>query len=90
MDGMVEDEECVDVLIWEPWMPLYRVRGQGLLQRGGSPDRRVMCLREVLTNLAYKLRRLLVFVWAWPSSWSYGHIATERDMVSLCRSWQAL
>ena len=63
MDGMVEDEEkCENVLRWEPWLPLYRVRGQGLLQRGGSLDRGVESLREVLTNLACKLRHLLVSV----------------------------
>jgi len=62
MDGMVEDEECEDVLRWVPWLRLYRVQGQGLKQRGGSPDGRVVRLREVLTNLACKLRHLLVFV----------------------------
>ena len=77
MDGMVEDEECEDVPRLVPWLSLYRVRGQGLIQRGGSPDRRVMSLREVLTNLACKLRHLLVFVQAWPSSWSCGHVVAE-------------
>jgi hypothetical protein len=37
MDGMVEDEESECVPRWEPWLPLYRVQGQGLLQREGSP-----------------------------------------------------
>jgi hypothetical protein len=62
MDGMVEDEECVAVLRWVPWLPLYRVRGQGLIQRIGSPDRRVERLREVQPKLAYKIHHLLVFV----------------------------
>ena len=77
MDRMVEDEECEDILGWVPRLPLYRVQGQSLIQRGGSPDRRVMSLREVLTNLACKLRHLLVFVQAWPSSWSCGHVVAE-------------
>jgi hypothetical protein len=62
MDGMVEDEEYVVVLRWVPWLPLYRVWGQGLIQIIGSPDRRVESLREVLRKLAYKLHHLLVFV----------------------------
>ena len=65
MDGMVEDHECEDPPRGEPSLPLYRVQGQGLLQRGGSPDRRVMSLREVLANLACKLCHLLVFIQAW-------------------------
>jgi len=84
MDGMVEDEECVDVTRWEPWPPLYRVWGQGSLQRESSPDRRIESLREVLANLDCKLRRLLVSVRAWPSSWSCVHVAAERDVVLLC------
>ena len=36
--------------------------GPGLIQRGGSPDRRVESLREVLANLACKLHYLLVHV----------------------------
>ena len=84
MDEMVEYEECDDVPRWVPWLPLYRVWGQGLIQRGGSPDQRVVSLREVLTNLACKLRRLLVSVRAWSSSWSCGHVAAERDEVLLC------
>ena len=62
MDGMVEDEEYQDIPRWVPWPPLYRVRGQGSLQRGGFPDQRVESLREVLASLAYKLRHLLVSV----------------------------
>ena len=62
MDGMVGDEECEDVPKWVPWLPLYRVRGLALLQRGGSPNRRVMSLREFLTNLACKLHHLLVSI----------------------------
>jgi hypothetical protein len=69
---------------WEPWLPLYRVRGQGLLQREGSPDRGVESPREVLTNLDYKLHHLLVFVRVWLSSWSYGHITIGANMVLLC------
>jgi hypothetical protein len=44
VDGMVEDENDT-VSRLEPWLP------RGLLQRGGSPDRRVESLREVLANL---------------------------------------
>ena len=84
MDGMVEDEECKDVQRWEPWLPLYRVRGQGSLQRGGSPDRRVESLKEVIANLACKLRRLLMLALAWLSSWSCGHVAAGSDVVLLC------
>ena len=68
MDGMVEDEECEDPTRWGPWPPLYRVRGQGSLQREGSPDRRVERLKEVLANLACKLRHLLMLAMAWLSS----------------------
>ena len=84
MDGMVEDEEYEDVPRLVPWLPLYRVQGQGLIQRGGFPDRRVVSLRGVLTNLACKLHHLLVSVRAWQLSWSCGHVAAERDMVLLC------
>jgi hypothetical protein len=35
---------------WVPWLPLYRVRGQGLYREEGSPNRRVVSLREVLAN----------------------------------------
>jgi hypothetical protein len=59
-----------------------------LLQRGGSPDRRVKSLREVLTNLACKLHRLLVFVEAWLSSWSCGHVTAGADVMLLCWPWQ--
>jgi hypothetical protein len=65
-------------------MLLYRVRGQGLLQRGGSPDRGVESPREVLTNLACKLRRLLAFIEAWLSSWHCGPVTTGADVVLLC------
>jgi hypothetical protein len=85
---MVEDEEWVHVPRWVPWLPLYRVWGQVLIQRGGSPDRRVVSLREVLANLACKLRRLLVLVWAWLSSRSCGHIMTRCDKALLCRPWR--
>jgi hypothetical protein len=72
----------------EPWLPLYRVWGQGLLQREGSLDREVESPREVLANLACKLRLLLVFAKAWLSSWSCGHVAPGADMVLLCWPWQ--
>ena len=52
-------------LRWVPWLPLYRVWGQSIYKEEGSPYRRVVSLREVLVNLACKLRRLLVLVWAW-------------------------
>ena len=68
MDGMVEDEECEDLSRWEPWPTLYRVWGQGSLQREGSTDRRVESLREVIANLACKLLHLLVSIQLWPSS----------------------
>ena len=63
MDGMVGD-----VLRWVPWLTLYRVRGQDVYKEEDSPDRRVMSLREVLTNLACKLCHLVEYVWAWLSS----------------------
>ena len=78
MDGMVKDEECEDVQRWEPWLPL---------QRGGSPDRRVESLREVLANLACKLRRLVMLARAWLSSWSCGHVTAGSDVVLLCWPW---
>jgi hypothetical protein len=71
---------------WVPWMPLYRVRGQGTY-KGGSPDRRVVCLREVLANLACRLCRLVEHIWVWLSSWSCGHVAAWCDMVLLCHPW---
>jgi hypothetical protein len=43
---MVEHESWIPR--WVPWLPLYRVQGQGL--------------REVLANLACKLRRLMEHV----------------------------
>jgi hypothetical protein len=63
---------------------LYRVWGQSLIQRGGSPDRRVKSLREVLANLACKIRRLLMLAQAWLSSWSCGYIVVGFDVVLLC------
>ena len=53
---------------WMPWLPLYRAWGQSVYKEEGSPDRRVMSLREGLVNLACKLRCLVVHVWAWLSS----------------------
>ena len=48
---------------WVPWLPLYRVWGQSVYKQEGSPDWRVVSLREVLANLACKLRRLVEHVW---------------------------
>jgi hypothetical protein len=48
-----------------PWLPLYRIRGQGIYKAVGSPDRRIMSLREGLANLACKLCCLEVHVRAW-------------------------
>jgi hypothetical protein len=59
-----------------------------LLQRGGSPDRGVESPRKVLANLACKLRRLLVFIRAWLSLWSCGHIVAGANVVQLCYPWQ--
>ena len=70
-----------------PWLPLYRVRGQGVYKEGGSPDRRVVSLREVLANLACKLHRLVVHFQMWLSSRSYGHVVVWCDVVLLCRPW---
>ena len=58
--------------------------GPGFVQSGGSPDRRAVSLREVLANLACKLRHLVV----WMLSWSYGDAAARYGMVLLCRSWR--
>ena len=55
----VRMSEWVRSLRGVPWLPLYRVRGQGLYKAGGSPDRRVVSLREVLANLGCKLHRLV-------------------------------
>jgi hypothetical protein len=71
-----------------PWIPLYRIRGQDSLQRGGSSDRRVKSLREVLANLACKLCRLLMLALAWLSSWSCGHVTVGSDVVLLCWPWR--
>jgi len=54
----------------------------------GSPNRRIVSLRESLANLACKLRHLAVPVWAWLSSWSCGHIVAWCDMVLLYWAWQ--
>ena len=82
---MGEDLECLE---WVPWLSLYRVRGQGAYKAGGSPNRRVESLREVLANLACKLRRLLVHVRSWLSSWSSGHIATGCGVVLPYQPWR--
>jgi hypothetical protein len=52
-----------------------------------SPDRRVMSLREDLANLACKLRHLVVHVYVWLLSLSYGHVPAGCDVVLLCRPW---
>ena len=59
-----------------------------MYREGGSPNQRVMSLREVLANLASKLRHLVEHVWVWLSSWSCGHIVAWCYMVPLCRPWQ--
>jgi hypothetical protein len=73
-----------------PWLPLYRVRGQGAYKDKGSPDRRVVSLREVLANLSCKLRCLVEHVWAWFSSWSCGHVKAWCGMVLLCWLWNTI
>ena len=73
-----------------PWLPLYRVWGQGMYKEEGSPDQGVMTLREGLANIACKLRRLVVHIWAWLSSWYCGHVVTWCDVVLLCRPWSLL
>jgi hypothetical protein len=56
---MVEDQD----LSWMGALAvLYRVRGQSLYKAVGSPDRRVISLRESLANLACKLRRLVEYI----------------------------
>jgi hypothetical protein len=60
-------------LIWSP--------GLELVIKWRFPDRRVEILREVLTNLACKLRRLLMLTRAWLLSWSCGHVVAERDNI---------
>jgi hypothetical protein len=54
----------------------------------GSPDRRVVSLGEDLGNLACKLRRLVVHVWAWLSSWSCTHVTVRCGVVLLCQLWR--
>jgi hypothetical protein len=78
---MVYDSKCFERM---PWLSLYRVWGQGAYIGGDSLDRRVVSQRDVLTNLAYKLRRLEVHVRTWLSSWSCGHVAA---WCLLCWSW---
>jgi hypothetical protein len=82
---MVEDE---NVLRWVPLLPLYRVWGQGTYKGGGSPDQRVVSLREVLANLACKLHHLVVHVRAWLLSRSYGHVVAWCGVVLLCQPWR--
>jgi hypothetical protein len=77
----------VGFIRWVSWLPLYRVRGQGVYKEEDYLDRRVVSLREVLANLACKLHRLVEHVRAWLSSWSCGHIAAWCDMVLLCPPW---
>jgi hypothetical protein len=68
----------------------YTEFGARVCYKEGFPDRGVKSPREVLTNLTCKLRRLLVFIEAWLSSWSYGHVAGGADMVLLCRPMATL
>jgi hypothetical protein len=48
----------------------------------------VVSLREDITNLACKLRHLVVHVRAWLSSLSYGHVMAWCDVVLLCWPWR--
>jgi hypothetical protein len=82
---MVED---VNPSRWVPWLPLYRVQGQGAYKAIGFPDRRVESLREGLANLACNPRRLVEHARAWLSSWSCGHVVAWHGMVLLRRPWQ--
>jgi hypothetical protein len=41
-----------------------------------------------LSNLACKLRHLVLHVGAWLSSWSCAHVMVRCDAVLLCRLWQ--
>jgi hypothetical protein len=84
MGKIVEDRTWIPRRV--SWLPLYRVQGQGVYKEEGSPDRRVVSLREVLANLAYKLCHLVEYIWMWLSSWSCGHDTTWCDMVLLCFS----
>ena len=72
---------------WVPWLPLYRVRGQGSYKAVDSPDRRVVSLREGLANLACKLCRLVEYARTWLSSLSCGHVAAWSGAVLLRRLW---
>jgi hypothetical protein len=51
-----------------PGYPYIEFRARACYKEEGSPNRRVMSLREDLANLACKLCRLVVHVWAWLSS----------------------
>jgi hypothetical protein len=84
---MVEDSEYLERV---PWLPLYRVRGQGTYKVGGSLDRRVVSLREGLANLACNLCRLVKHVRTWLSSRSYGHVAAWCGMVLTVPAMAAL
>ena len=59
-----------------------------MYREGGSPDRWVVSLREVLANLACKLHHLMEYVWAWLLSWSCGHVVAWCDVVLLCQPWR--
>jgi hypothetical protein len=63
------------------WLPLYRVWGQGIYKEEGSPDRRVVSLKEVLPNLAASYAVL------WSMSGHgcrHGLVATSRHGVMWC------
>jgi hypothetical protein len=84
---MIKNSECLERV---PWLPLYRVWGQGAYKAGGSPDRRVMSLGEVLANLACKLRHLVEYVRAWLSSLPCGHVAAGCGVVPIVPAVVAL
>jgi hypothetical protein len=84
----MSESEFGSLFEWMPWLPLYRVWGQGIFKAEGFSDRKVVSLREDLANLSCKLHRLVVHVWAWLSSWSCGHVAAWCDVVLLRQTWR--
>ena len=44
--GPYYDVNVLKMKMRMPWRPLYRVRGQCMYKKGGSPDRGVVSLRE--------------------------------------------
>jgi hypothetical protein len=61
---------------------------EGVYKEEGSPDQRVMSLREFLANLACKLCHFVEHIWAWLLSGSYGFVAAWCDVVLLCWPWR--